>query len=81
VGQAEIADLGLAVGRHEDVRGLHVAVDDSGLVRRGDAARRLLEELQQGAQLRAAPPRTSLSGRPFTSSIARYIRPSSSPAS
>ena len=41
LGQAEVQDLHVAVAGDEDVLGLHVAVDDAALVRRGEPARDL----------------------------------------
>ena len=38
---AEVEQLGLALGRHHDVARLHIAVDDAGLMRAGQPARNL----------------------------------------
>ena len=39
LGEAEVDDLRMAVGRHHDVVWLQVAMHDAGLVRRGEAVR------------------------------------------
>ena len=43
--QAEIGDLGLAVGGDHDVGGLEVAMDDAGLVRRADAGQHVAHDV------------------------------------
>ena len=53
--QSEVEDLDLALGRHDDVGGLDVAVDDAGRMRGGQRARHLLgiaERLEQRETLR-----------------------------
>ena len=47
LGQAEVGDLGRAVGRQQDVARLQVAVDDAQAVRLGDAVRQRLDQLDR----------------------------------
>ena len=52
LGEAEVEDLGEAVGRDHDVPGLEVAVHDPRRVRLGEPLRGLREVAEQGAQVR-----------------------------
>ena len=77
LGEAEVEDLGVAVRRHDHVLGLDVPVDDAGLVRLLQSARR------PGSAISIAPSRSSsrawisaFTVLPSTSSIAMK-RPSS----
>ncbi len=57
-GQPEVEDLGAAVGRHEDVVGLQVAVDDALRVRGRQALRDLAGQVGRRSR-RRAPPRSA----------------------
>ena len=57
--QSEVEDLHPTVGRHDDVGGLDVAVDDAGRMRGGQRTCQLLaiaERLEQGEPLRGDEP-------------------------
>ena len=79
--QAEVGQLRVAAPRDQDVLGLDVAMQDAGLVRRGQTIGDADQQLDDLAPAALAPAIQSLSVPPSTNSVTRYCRPSNSPAS
>jgi hypothetical protein len=55
-GQAKVEDLRAAGARHHDVLGLEIAVDDAGVVRRGQAVRDLGREVESSLERDGSAP-------------------------
>jgi hypothetical protein len=79
LGQAEVGDLGRAVGRQEDVAGLDVAVDDPQPVRLGHGASQRLGQPGGAAGLPGGAVELGRKVSPLTYSNSTKGRPSWSP--
>ena len=73
---AEVEQLGRAVGGHEDVGRLDVAMDDQALVRVVDGGADVAEELQACGGVEPVRSQNSSIGTPSMYSITTYGRPS-----